>query len=104
MKSKSRSKKAGGTSVSRKGQSGSDSRRKGRSHIQRPFVSATFPLTVDGKITTRDFAPGDFTSREDKQHLFQQRARADAVLIGHRTLKRDNLRLVLPAKPVTRPI
>jgi riboflavin-specific deaminase-like protein len=50
-------------------------------------------MTVDGKITTRDFTPVDFTSREDKQFLFQQRALADAVVIGHSTLKRDNVRL-----------
>jgi riboflavin-specific deaminase-like protein len=50
-------------------------------------------MTVDGKITTRDFTPVDFTSREDKQHLFRQRAQADAVLIGHTSLKRDNVRL-----------
>jgi riboflavin-specific deaminase-like protein len=52
-------------------------------------------MTVDGKITTRNFTPVDFTSREDKQHLFRQRALADAVLIGHSTLKRDNVRLGL---------
>ena len=55
-------------------------------------------MTVDGKITTKTFAPVDFTSREDKLHLFRQRARADAVLIGHTTLKRDNVRLGIPAK------
>jgi 5-amino-6-(5-phosphoribosylamino)uracil reductase len=55
-------------------------------------------MTVDGKITTRTFAPVDFTSREDKAHLFRQRARADAVLIGHSTLKRDNVRLGLPVE------
>jgi 5-amino-6-(5-phosphoribosylamino)uracil reductase len=65
---------------------------------QRPFVSATFAMTVDGKITTKKFAPVDFTSREDKLHLFRQRARADAVLIGHTTLKRDNVRLGIPAE------
>jgi len=70
------------------------SRRQGRSHIApRPFVSATFAMTVDGKITTRNFTPVDFTSREDKQHLFRQRALSDAVLLGHSTLKRDNVRL-----------
>jgi riboflavin-specific deaminase-like protein len=53
-------------------------------------------MTVDGKITTRDFTPVDFTSREDKLHLFRQRALADAVMIGHSTLKRDNVRLGLP--------
>jgi riboflavin-specific deaminase-like protein len=63
---------------------------------QRPFVSATFAMTVDGKITTRTFSPVDFTSREDKLHLFRQRALADAVLVGHSTLKRDNVRLGLP--------
>jgi riboflavin-specific deaminase-like protein len=55
-------------------------------------------MTVDGKITTRDFTPVDFTSPEDKQHLFRQRARSDAVMIGHSTLKRDNVRLGLPAE------
>lgn len=63
---------------------------------KRPFVSATFAMTIDGKITTRNFTPVDFTSREDKQHLFQQRALADAVIIGHSTLKRDNVRLGVP--------
>jgi len=53
-------------------------------------------MTVDGKITTRKFSPVDFTSREDKLHLFRQRALADAVLIGHSTLKRDNVRLGVP--------
>src|SRR5437870_8497386 len=74
------------------------SRRKDRSKLlRRPFVAATFAMTADGKLTTRKFAPVDFTSREDKAHLFRQRARADAVLIGHSTLKRDNVRLGLPA-------
>ena len=90
MKSANRSKAVGGAvSASRK--------RKGSQRLPlqrtRPFVSATFAMTVDGKITTRDFTPVDFTSREDKQHLFRQRALADAVLIGHSTLKHDNPRL-----------
>jgi riboflavin-specific deaminase-like protein len=63
---------------------------------QRPFVIATFAMTVDGKITTRNFSPVDFTSREDKLHLMRQRALGDAVLIGHSTLKYDNVRLGLP--------
>jgi riboflavin-specific deaminase-like protein len=62
----------------------------------RPFVAATFAMTVDGKVTTKNFAPVDFTSREDKLHLFRQRALADAVLLGHTSLKRDNVRLGIP--------
>ena len=72
------------------------SRRRGRSHIPRPFVAATFAMTVDGKITTRTFSPVDFTSREDKAHLHRHRSLGDAVLIGHSTLRRDNVRLGLP--------
>ncbi len=74
---------------------------KGPSHIaprkrSRPFVAATFAMTVDGKITTRTFSPVDFTSREDKLHLLRQRALGDAVLIGRSTLAHDNVRLGLP--------
>jgi 5-amino-6-(5-phosphoribosylamino)uracil reductase len=57
---------------------------------------ATFAMTVDGKITTRNFTPVDFTSREDKAHLLRQRSLGDAVLIGHTTVERDNVRLGLP--------
>jgi riboflavin-specific deaminase-like protein len=64
----------------------------------RPFVVATFAMTADGKVTTRILAPVDFTSREDKLHLFRQRALADAVLTGHTSLKRDNVRLGLPTE------
>src|SRR5437867_8639548 len=71
---------------------------KGRSHIRnRPFVVATFAITVDGKVTTKNFGPVDFTSREDKLHLFRQRSSADAVLIGYTSLERDNVRLGLSA-------
>ncbi|PYI57922.1 MAG: hypothetical protein DMC62_00015 [Verrucomicrobia bacterium] len=88
---------AGGISVSRSKLGRGARRRPDRSHIsRRPFVAATFAMTVDGKVTTRNFSPVDFTSREDKLHLFRQRALADAVLVGHSTLKRDNVRLGLP--------
>ena len=75
------------------------SQRKSKSDIlKRPFVVATFAMTVDGKVTTRNFTPVDFTSREDKQHLFRQRALADAVVIGHTSLRRDNVRLGVPSE------
>src|SRR6201995_1088902 len=64
-----------------------------KKRLSRPFVMATFAMTVDGKITTRTFSPIDFTSRADKQHLIRKRALADGVLIGHSTLKKDNVRL-----------
>ena len=65
---------------------------------ERPFVVATFAMTADGKITTKNFGPVDFTSREDKLHLFRQRALSDAVLLGHTSLEHDNVRLGVPAE------
>lgn len=50
-------------------------------------------MTADGKITTRKFTSVDFTSPEDKLHLLRQRSLGDAVLVGHSTLRCDNLRL-----------
>jgi riboflavin-specific deaminase-like protein len=70
--------------------------RKSARRVKRPVMVATFAMTLDGKITTRAFSPIDFTSREDKSHLYRQRALGDAVLIGHSTLKKDNVRLGLP--------
>jgi len=64
----------------------------------RPFVIATFAMTADGKVTTKNFGPVDFTSREDKLHLFRQRALADAVLLGHTSVERDNVRLGVPSE------
>jgi len=64
----------------------------------RPFITATFAMTIDGKITTKSFSPVDFTSRTDKLHLWQQRAMADAVVVGYSTVERDNVRLGLPAE------
>lgn len=106
MESQGRSKKVGGALAPsnlggalapRSAAHSTQSRRQGRSHILRlPFVAATFAMTVDGKITTRAYTPVDFTSREDKMHLLRQRSLADAVLIGHSTLKHDNVRLGLP--------
>jgi riboflavin-specific deaminase-like protein len=97
MRSAKRNKNAGGSSLSRSKLSRGVRRVPDRSNIsRRPFVAATFAMTIDGKITTRNFSPVDFTSREDKLHLFRQRAMADAVLVGHSTLKQDNVRLGLP--------
>ena len=93
MNSANPSKNVGGTLASR------PSRHKGPSRVRnRPFVLATFAMTADGKVTTKNFGPVDFTSREDKLHLFRQRALADAVLLGHTSLERDNVRLGVPAE------
>src|SRR5437016_5696729 len=65
-------------------------------HVRRPFVAVTFAMTVDGKVTTKNYTSVDFTSREDKAHLIRQRALGDAVLVGHGTIENDNVRLGIP--------
>src|SRR5437667_12801309 len=93
MISVNRNENVGGTLGSR------PSRHKGRSHIRnRPFVVATFAMTADGKVTTKNFGPVDFTSRKDKLHLFSQRALVDEILFGNTSLERDNVRLRCPAE------
>src|SRR5205823_7446145 len=45
----------------------------GGASLPRPFVAVTFAMTVDGKVTTKNDASVDCTSREDKAHLIKQR-------------------------------
>lgn len=59
-------------------------------------------MTVDGKVTTKNYTPVDFTSREDKAHLIRQRALGDAVLVGHGTIENDNVRLGIPREDLRR--
>ena len=68
----------------------------------RPFVAVTFAMTVDGKVTTKNYTGVDFTSREDKAHLIRQRALGDAVLVGHGTIEKDNVRLGIAREELRR--
>lgn len=63
-----------------------------------PFVEANFAMTVDGKISTRDYVPTGFTSAQDKRLLLEIRARGDALLVGRGTLETDNMAMALPAR------
>jgi riboflavin-specific deaminase-like protein len=65
--------------------------------MKRPVVEANFAMTVDGKISTRAYAPTGFTSARDKRRLLEIRARGDALLVGRRTLETDNMAMALPA-------
>jgi riboflavin-specific deaminase-like protein len=62
----------------------------------RPFVSANFAMTWDGRVTTRNRTPSDFSSRTDKLHLIQLRGLADAVMAGRATAEIDAMSLSLP--------
>lgn len=59
--------------------------------MQRPFVTANFALTWDGRISTRSGTPADFSSPADKRRLVEIRARCDAVLVSARTAELDRM-------------
>lgn len=64
---------------------------------ERPFVTANFAVTADGRISTRKRTPSDFGSPADKRRLLEIRASCDAVLVGARTLSADTMSMGLPA-------
>ncbi|MEQ1859499.1 MAG: RibD family protein [Chthoniobacteraceae bacterium] len=62
----------------------------------RPFVTANFAITADGRISTRNRAPAGFGSANDKRRLHEIRASCDAVLAGARTVATDNMTMSRP--------
>jgi riboflavin-specific deaminase-like protein len=62
----------------------------------RPFVTANFAITLDGRISTRNNTPSDFSSPADKRRLLEIRGASDAVLVGARTLAADTMTIGLP--------
>jgi 2,5-diamino-6-(ribosylamino)-4(3H)-pyrimidinone 5'-phosphate reductase len=66
------------------------------SALPRPFVTANFALTADGRTTTRKFTPSDFSTPRDKHRLLEIRATCDAILVGGRTLAADQMSMGLP--------
>jgi 2,5-diamino-6-(ribosylamino)-4(3H)-pyrimidinone 5'-phosphate reductase len=61
----------------------------------RPFVTANFAMTWDGRVSTRRFTPTNFTSTRDKRRLVEIRATADALLVGVSTIVTDNMAMDL---------
>ena len=64
----------------------------------RPFVTANFALTWDGRISTRNGTPAHFTSPRDKRRLLEIRAGCDAILASAKTIATDRMTMGLPAE------
>jgi len=61
--------------------------------MKRPFVLINMSMTADGKIATSNRAVSHFSSRQDRGHLFELRATADAVLCGARTVDLNEVQM-----------
>ena len=57
----------------------------------RPKIHAHFAMTADGKISTKNLTPSQFTSSADKARLGEIRARHDAILAGRGTVSADTM-------------
>ena len=64
--------------------------------LRRPAVIANFALTWDGRISTRNHTPSDFSSATDKTRLLEIRAEGDAVLASATTVSADTMTMGLP--------
>ncbi len=62
----------------------------------RPFISVNFAITWDGRISTRNQTPSDFSSKRDKNRLLEIRSRGDAVLASVTTVTADRMTMGLP--------
>lgn len=62
----------------------------------RPFVTANFAITADGRVSTRNQTPSDFSSPKDKHRLLEIRATCDAVLASAKTIAADQMTMGLP--------
>jgi riboflavin-specific deaminase-like protein len=64
--------------------------------MQRPFVFLNMAMTFDGKTSTVERRPTDWTSKRDKRRMLELRATADAVMVGARTAETDRISLSIP--------
>lgn len=70
--------------------------------MKRPFIFLNMAMTLDGKTSTIERRPTDWTSLTDKRRMIELRATADAVMVGARTAGTDRTSLSIPSKTLQR--
>lgn len=66
--------------------------------MNRPFVFINVAMTADGKIDTVERKGAAISSERDKQRVDQLRAKADAIMVGGKTLLNDDPRLTVKSE------
>ncbi len=64
----------------------------------RPKIHAHFAMTADGKISTKNLTPSQFTSPAVKARIGEIRARHDAILAGRGTVAADTMSMRLSSE------
>lgn len=64
--------------------------------MRRPWISTNLALSADGKISDTAKRPSGWTSRADHERLIALRRLADALMVGHGTLKADRMTMTVP--------
>ena len=74
--------------------------------MTRPTILINFAISADGKISTVNRDPSQFTSEHDHKRLLTIRKQADALLVGRGTLEADNMSMTIPAEmqPARQPL
>jgi riboflavin-specific deaminase-like protein len=70
--------------------------------LKRPVVFLNMAMTLDGKTSTVERRPTDWTSKTDKRRMIELRATADAVMVGARTAGTDRTSLSIPDETLQR--
>jgi 2,5-diamino-6-(ribosylamino)-4(3H)-pyrimidinone 5'-phosphate reductase len=64
--------------------------------MRRPWISTNLALSADGKISDSAKRPSGWTSKADHERLIALRRAADALMVGHGTLRSDRMTLTVP--------
>jgi 2,5-diamino-6-(ribosylamino)-4(3H)-pyrimidinone 5'-phosphate reductase len=62
--------------------------------MNRPWISANFAVSADGKISTVDRKPAGWTSEADRQRFRQLRRGVHALLVGRGTWQTDRMTML----------
>ena len=63
--------------------------------MDRPWISANFALSADGKISSVDRKPAGWTSDADRKRFRQLRQGVDALLVGRGTWETDRMTMLV---------
>ena len=63
--------------------------------MDRPWISANFALSVDGKISSADHKPAGWTSDADRERFRKLRQGVDALMVGRGTWETDRMTMLV---------